>query len=46
MKKILIWSAPVLMLAQAAMASVKTDYDHGAQFSQYHTFQWKALPAP
>jgi hypothetical protein len=46
MKKILIWSAPVLMLAQAAMAAVKTDYDHGAQFSQYHTFQWKALPAP
>jgi hypothetical protein len=46
MKRILIWSAPVLMLAQAAVAGVKTDYDHGAQFAQYHTFQWMAMPAP
>ena len=46
MRKLLIWCAPVLMIAQAAIASVKTDYDHSVHFSQYHTYQWKLMEAP
>ncbi len=30
------------LLAAAALADVKTDYDHAASFSRYQTFAWKA----
>jgi len=33
------------LLASAALAGVRTDYDHSARFSQYHTFAWKASGA-
>jgi hypothetical protein len=35
-------SLTLLLLASAAFAGVKTDYDHLARFSQYQTFAWKA----
>lgn len=46
MRKLLICCAPALILAQAALAAVKTDYDHAVRFAQYHTFQWKLMPPP
>ncbi len=43
MKRILTLSLTALCLSAAPMAhaaDVKTDYDHSANFSQYHTYSW------
>src|ERR1043165_3244879 len=43
MKRILATGVLILGLAAVAQAiDTKTDYDHSANFSQYHTFDWKA----
>jgi hypothetical protein len=34
-----------ILAAGSALASVKTDYDHSAQFERYHTFAWRT-PRP
>jgi len=35
---------PLLLMAAAALAqNAKTDYDHHANFSQYHTYHWEKI---
>jgi hypothetical protein len=36
-----IGSMFLLFVSVAAAADTKTDYDHGVNFSKYHTFAWK-----
>ena len=33
----------VAMATMAAAQDVKTDYDHHANFSQYHTYYWEKV---
>jgi hypothetical protein len=43
MKRILVTGVLILALAIVALAvDTKTDYDHSADFTKYHTFVWKA----
>ena len=43
MKRILVTGVLILALAIVALAvDTKTDYDHSADFTKYHTFAWKA----
>lgn len=37
---LLVVTAALIFTALASAQDVKTDYDHHANFSQYHTYQW------
>ena len=39
-KSSLILVAVLTLITSAALASIQTDYDHSADFTQYHTYMW------
>ncbi len=43
--RILRLLAPPLFTAALAFATVRTDYDHHANFGRYHTYSWTAIQA-